>query len=125
MKSKKIDISIVIVNYKVKEYIANLLNSLKKAQADFNLEIFVVDNDSQDNSVDYLRARYKNVIYIENKENVLEILEDSGLGLPDYYKWRSRSGCTFCFFQRQIEWVGLKENHPEAFAYAKSLEKTA
>ena len=70
MKSKKIDISIVIVNYKVKEYIANLLNSLKKAQADFNLEIFVVDNDSQDNSVDYLRARYEDVIYIENKENV-------------------------------------------------------
>ena len=70
MKSKKIDISIVIVNYKVKEYIANLLNSLKKAQANFNLEIFVVDNDSQDNSVDYLRARYEDVIYIENKENV-------------------------------------------------------
>ena len=60
-----------------------------------------------------------------NKENVLEILENSGLGLPDYYKWRSRSGCTFCFFQRQIEWVGLKENHPKAFEYAKSLEKTA
>ena len=60
-----------------------------------------------------------------NKENVLEILESSGLGLPDYYKWRSRSGCTFCFFQRQIEWVGLMEQHPEAWEYAKSLEKTA
>ena len=60
-----------------------------------------------------------------NKENVLEILETSGLGLPDYYRWRSRSGCTFCFFQRQIEWVGLQEHHPEAWEYAKSLEKTA
>ena len=49
----------------------------------------------------------------------------SGLGLPDYYKWRSRSGCSFCFFQRKIEWVGLKENHPEKFAYAKKLEKNA
>ena len=40
-------------------------------------------------------------------------------------KWRSRSGCSFCFFQRRIEWVGLLENHPEKFAYAKSLEKLA
>ena len=30
-----------------------------------------------------------------------------------------------CFFQRKIEWVGLKENHPEKFAYAKKLEKNA
>ena len=60
-----------------------------------------------------------------NKENVIEILESAGLGLPDYYSWRSRSGCSFCFFQRRIEWVGLLENHPEKFAYAKSLEKLA
>ena len=43
----------------------------------------------------------------------------------DYYKWRSRSGCTFCFFQKKSEWIGLKENHPKAFEHAKSLEKTA
>lgn len=60
-----------------------------------------------------------------SKENVIEILENAGLGLPDYYSWRSRSGCSFCFFQRRIEWVGLLENHPEKFAYAKSLEKLA
>ena len=28
-----------------------------------------------------------------NKEDVLRILNESGLGLPDYYKWRTRSGC--------------------------------
>ena len=60
-----------------------------------------------------------------DKSGVLEILENSGLGLPKYYEWRSRSGCTFCFFQRKIEWVGLLERHPEAFAHAKALEKTA
>jgi len=56
---------------------------------------------------------------------VFEILENSGLGLPRYYEWRSRSGCTFCFFQRKIEWVGLLERHPEAFKQAKALEKTS
>ena len=72
-----------------------------------------------------IKAKFPFVDDHINKENVLEILESSGLGLPDYYKWRSRSGCTFCFFQRQIEWVGLMEHHPEAWEYAKSLEKTA
>lgn len=60
-----------------------------------------------------------------DKEAVLDILEASGIGLPRYYEWRSRSGCTFCFFQQKIEWVRLKERHPEAFEHAKSLEKTA
>ena len=62
--------------------------------------------------------------YID-KQAVFEILENSGLGLPKYYEWRSRSGCTFCFFQRKIEWVGLMERHPEAFENAKRMEKTA
>ena len=60
-----------------------------------------------------------------DKAGVLEILESAGLGLPDYYSWRTRSGCTFCFFQQKIEWVRLKEKHPEAFEEAKTYEKTA
>jgi hypothetical protein len=55
--------------------------------------------------------------------DILRILEEAGLGLPDYYKWRSRSGCYFCFFQRKNEWAGLLEHHPELFEKAKSYEK--
>jgi hypothetical protein len=60
-----------------------------------------------------------------DKAGVLEILESSGLGLPRYYAWRTRSGCTFCFFQQKIEWVRLMEQHPGAFEEAKRYEKTA
>jgi hypothetical protein len=60
-----------------------------------------------------------------DKAGVLELLRTSGLGLPTYYDWRSRSGCTFCFFQQKIEWVNLKSTHPEAFEEAKRYEKTA
>jgi hypothetical protein len=60
-----------------------------------------------------------------DKQGVMEILHASGVGLPDYYRWRSRSGCTFCFFQQKIEWVRLMEEHPEAFEEAKAYEKTA
>jgi 3'-phosphoadenosine 5'-phosphosulfate sulfotransferase (PAPS reductase)/FAD synthetase len=57
------------------------------------------------------------------KDDVFRILEESGLGIPEYYKWRSRSGCYFCFFQQKIEWVGLFENHPDLFELAKSYER--
>lgn len=60
-----------------------------------------------------------------DKPGVLEILEGSGLGLPKYYDWRSRSGCTFCFFQQKIEWVRLKRIHPDEFEAAKAYEKTS
>jgi 3'-phosphoadenosine 5'-phosphosulfate sulfotransferase (PAPS reductase)/FAD synthetase len=60
-----------------------------------------------------------------DKKAVFDILDSSGVGIPKYYDWRSRSGCTFCFFQQKIEWVRLKERHPEAFEEAKQYEKNA
>ena len=60
-----------------------------------------------------------------DKAAVIELLEASGLGLPAYYRWRSRSGCTFCFYQQKIEWVRLKEEHPDAYEEARSYEKVA
>lgn len=56
-------------------------------------------------------------------EDVRRILEDSGVGLPSYYSWRTRSGCYFCFFQRRAEWVGLLEHHRDLFDKAKAYEK--
>lgn len=59
------------------------------------------------------------------KADVYRMLEASGLGLPRYYQWRSRSGCYFCFFQQRIEWVGLLENHPDLFEQALEYEKVS
>lgn len=60
-----------------------------------------------------------------DKAGVYEILDSAGIGLPAYYEWRSRSGCTFCFFQQKIEWVNLLEHHPDKFKEAMAYEKTA
>jgi hypothetical protein len=60
-----------------------------------------------------------------DKEGVYELLEFSNLGLPKYYEWRSRSGCTFCFYQKKIEWVMLLERHKEAFYEAMEYEEMA
>lgn len=56
------------------------------------------------------------------KEDIINILNDEGIGLPKYYEWRSRSGCYFCFFQRKIEWIRLSEVHPDLFQKAIQYE---
>jgi len=60
-----------------------------------------------------------------DKAGVTEILEAAGVGMPEYYRWRSRSGCTFCFYQQKIEWARLLDEHPDAFEEARRYEKNA
>jgi 3'-phosphoadenosine 5'-phosphosulfate sulfotransferase (PAPS reductase)/FAD synthetase len=57
------------------------------------------------------------------KSDIENILQRNGLELPTYYEWRSRSGCTFCFYQKKIEWLKLMEKHPDLFEEAKMFEK--
>lgn len=70
------------------------------------------------------------------KDDIFSILEDSGVGVPAYYKpvefevdgrkgtySRSRSGCYFCFYQQKIEWIWLYEQHPDLFKKAMEFEK--
>ncbi|SEQ14037.1 3'-phosphoadenosine 5'-phosphosulfate sulfotransferase (PAPS reductase)/FAD synthetase [Ectothiorhodospira magna] len=55
--------------------------------------------------------------------DIERLLEESGLGLPKYYEWRSRSGCYFCFYQQKGEWQALKRHHPDLFERAKQYER--
>lgn len=59
-----------------------------------------------------------------NKKDVDQILINSGIGYPDYYKWRKRSGCYFCFYQSCNDWINLYENHPDLYKKAMSYEYT-
>jgi GT2 family glycosyltransferase len=52
------DISIVIVNYNVREYVVNLLHSIERALGDLKVEIIVVDNASSDGSVEFLQDEF-------------------------------------------------------------------
>jgi 3'-phosphoadenosine 5'-phosphosulfate sulfotransferase (PAPS reductase)/FAD synthetase len=58
------------------------------------------------------------------RADIFRILEDSGLGLPPYMDWgRTRSGCFFCFYQQKIEWVRLRQTHPDLYEQAKAYEE--
>ena len=58
-----------------------------------------------------------------DRDGVMRILANAGIGLPTYYEWRTRSGCYFCFYQRKAEWIGLAERHPELFERAVAIER--
>ncbi|MDZ7344190.1 MAG: glycosyltransferase family 2 protein, partial [candidate division KSB1 bacterium] len=64
------DFSIIIVNYNVREFLRQSLLSLRKALASLSAEIFVVDNASDDGSVDMVRQQFPEVEVIANTENL-------------------------------------------------------
>lgn len=63
-------LSIIIVNYNVKEFVKNLLYSLEKALTELSSEIIIVDNASADGSVEDIKNKFPNVTLIANDENV-------------------------------------------------------
>lgn len=64
------DVSVIIVNYNVREFLEQALESVARASAGLVVETFVVDNNSADGSADMVRERFRNVRLIENEENV-------------------------------------------------------
>lgn len=64
------DLSVIIVNYNVKEFLQNLIHSIKKASANLQTEIIVVDNASDDGSVELIREKFPEVNLISNPTNL-------------------------------------------------------
>jgi GT2 family glycosyltransferase len=62
-------ISVVIVNYNVEFFLEQCLNSVRKALEHVSGEIFVVDNNSIDGSVEMVRNKFPEVKLIANKDN--------------------------------------------------------
>lgn len=62
-------ISVIIVNYNVEYFLEQCLNSVKKALENVSGEVFVVDNNSIDNSVEMVRAKFPEFQLIANKDN--------------------------------------------------------
>ncbi len=109
-----LDIDVKVFNKAVYEYLKT--TDLPVGQLD---EFPLIDNDD-----------------VLVKDDIFSILEDSGVGVPAYYKpvefevdgrkgtySRSRSGCYFCFYQQKIEWIWLYEQHPDLFKKAMEFEK--
>ena len=62
-------VSVVIVNYNVKELILTCLRTLYQFHSELSLEVIVVDNQSKDGSCEAMKSEFPEVILIENQEN--------------------------------------------------------
>jgi len=63
-------LSIIIVSWNVQEKLKQNLEAIYKSKVDFDFEVFVVDNNSRDISVDMLKQDFPQVNLIENKNNL-------------------------------------------------------
>ncbi len=67
---KKIDLSIVILNYNTKKLLGECLSSLEKYKGDVKFETIVVDNGSTDGSLEYITHKFPSVTLVSNNSNL-------------------------------------------------------
>lgn len=63
-------LTVVIVSYNVKHYLEQCLVSLRRALQGIDAEVYVVDNDSKDDSIGYLTPRFPEVKFIASRHNL-------------------------------------------------------
>jgi O-antigen biosynthesis protein len=63
------DLSVIIVNFNVKHFLEQCLCSVQQAATGLQVQVIVVDNNSTDNSMEYLRPKFPGVQFIANPEN--------------------------------------------------------
>lgn len=64
------DLSIIIVNWNVKDLIKRLIESIFKYTQDLEFEVIVIDNNSQDGSAEMIKRNFSQVRLIENAKNL-------------------------------------------------------
>ncbi len=67
---QQVDVTVIVVNWNTRDLLARCLRSLYDAAEGLTLEVIVVDNASQDGSVEMVRERFPQVRLVENDENV-------------------------------------------------------
>lgn len=69
-KNTKPPLTIIIVNYNVRDFLLQCLRSIERASTHLDVEVIVVDNHSTDGSVEYLRPLFPLVTWIDLQENL-------------------------------------------------------
>ena len=110
-----VKLSVVIVNYNVKHFVEQCLDSLYKALVGVECELFVVDNHSHDGSVEYLAERFPGV-------NLIESIHNQGFARANNLAIRQASGQyvllinpdTFVGEHVIVEALTFMDDHPKA-----------
>lgn len=63
-------LSVIIVNYNVRYFLEQALHSVMRATRNIDAEVWVVDNNSVDGSMEMVKSLFPSVKCLENKENL-------------------------------------------------------
>jgi len=116
------DLSIIIVNWNTKDYLAGCLASIKDNTKNISYEIIVADNGSADGSADLVEQDFPGVSLIRNEENL-------GFGRANNQGLAKASGKYILFLNSDVavaescldRMFAFMENHPEIGASACRL----
>lgn len=64
-----VDVSIVLITWKMRDLLDKLLQSMHKYSADFTFELIIIDNNSQDGTIELIKEKYESAILIKNEKN--------------------------------------------------------
>jgi len=70
LSRKRMDLSVIIVNYNVKYFLEQCLHAIDKASQNLMVEVFVVDNNSVDGSIQMVSEKFPGVRLIPNTSNL-------------------------------------------------------
>lgn len=116
-RSRVLDLSVVIVNYNVREFLEQALRSVYRAGEGLEMEVFVVDNDSVDGSPGMVREQFPHVQLIVNKENVgFSRANNQAIRLAEGRFLLILNPDTIVQEDTLTELVSFMEAHPEAGA---------
>ncbi|SRR3989339_464230 len=100
MNIPAIDVSIVIISWRMKDLLKVCLDSIYKFTNRLNFEIIVIDNDSKDGTSEMIEKDYDKIILIKNPENKgVAPARNQGINLA--------KGCYILILDADME---LKEN---------------
>ena len=83
-----IDVSVIIVNYNVKDLLVNCVTSILSSSGDLNIELIVVDNNSFDGSVEQLKYKFPD----NNAVKIIESRVNLGFGKANNLGVKSARG---------------------------------
>lgn len=117
-----IDISIIVVNWNVKDFLRGCLSSIYRHSSDVSFEVFVVDNGSADGSAEMVKRDFPQVILIQNKENL-------GFARANNIAFKRAAGRYILFLNPDTEllegalrkMIGFMEVHADASALGCKL----
>lgn len=113
METKKV--FVIVVTFKGKQWYDRCFTSLRESS--IPVQTIVVDNASNDGSVEYIREHYPEIHLIESKEN-LGFGRANNIGM----RYALDQGCDYVFLLNQDAWVerdafekltAIHSNHPE------------